>query len=61
MTRTTRPTHAQPGVLLCCTTLEVPIISRYQFGYGNERVIGGSSASRRSYGSGGYPSLDGCS
>lgn len=61
MTRIIRPSHAQPGVLLWCTTLEVPIISRYQLGYGNERVIDGSSASRRRYGSGGYPSLDGCS
>ncbi len=61
MTGTTRPSHAQPGVLLCCTTLEVPIISRYQLDYGNEQAIDGSSASRRRYGSGGYPSLDGCS
>ncbi len=57
MTRTTRPSHGQPGVLLCRTTLAVPIISRYQLGYGNEQVIDGSSASWRRYGSGGYPSL----
>ena len=61
MTRTTRPSRGQPGVLWCRTTPEAPITSRYQLGCRNEQVIGGSSANWRRYGSGGYSSLDGCS